>query len=99
MGLTLIEKILLKHSSAKKLDDFVYADVDFCFANDITGPLSVREFQKAGFTSVFDTEKIGFICDHFTPAKDLKAANNVALLKEFSKKYDQIGRASCRERV
>jgi len=87
MGLTLIQKILLKHSGQKNLDDFVYAQVDFCFANDITGPLAVREFEKAGFPTVFNTQKIGFICDHFTPAKDLKAANNVVFLKAFSKKH------------
>lgn len=87
MGMTLIQKILLKHSGLKALEDFIYANVDFCFANDITGPLAVREFEKAGFNKVFNNKKIGFICDHFTPAKDLKAANNVAFLKSFSQKH------------
>ena len=87
MGLTLIEKILLKHSLSGKLEDFIYAKVDFCFGNDITAPLAVKEFKKAGFKSIFNKSKIGFICDHFTPARDLKAANNVKLLKEFAKEY------------
>jgi 3-isopropylmalate/(R)-2-methylmalate dehydratase large subunit len=87
MGLTLIEKILLQHSSSKKLDDFVYAKVDFCFGNDITAPLAVKEFVKAGFNSIFNNKKIGFVCDHFTPARDAKAANNVKLLKDFSAQY------------
>ena len=87
MGLTLIEKLLLKHSSTKELRDFVYAKVDFCFGNDITAPLAVKEFLRAGFTSVFDTRKIGFICDHFVPARDFKAANNVQLLREFSRDF------------
>jgi len=87
MGLTLIEKILLKHSLSGKLEDFIYAKVDFCFGNDITAPLAVKEFKKAGFKSVFSKSKVGFICDHFTPARDLKAANNVKLLKEFAKEY------------
>jgi 3-isopropylmalate/(R)-2-methylmalate dehydratase large subunit len=87
MGLTLIEKILLKASGKKELADFVYAKVDFAFGNDITAPLAVKEFTKAGFDSVFDTQKIGFVCDHFLPARDLKAANNARLLKDFSKKY------------
>lgn len=87
MGLTLIEKILLTHTQDKTLKDFVYAKVDFCFGNDITAPLAVKEFGRAGFKSVFNKEKIGFICDHFVPARDLKAANNVELLRQFSKKF------------
>jgi 3-isopropylmalate/(R)-2-methylmalate dehydratase large subunit len=87
MCLTLVEKILLKASGKKELGDFVYAKVDFCFGNDITAPIAVKEFIKAGFKSVFNNKKIGFICDHFLPARDLKAANNVKFLKEFSKQY------------
>jgi len=88
MGLTLIEKILLKHSlSGKLLKDFIYAKVDFCFGNDITAPLAIKEFRRAGFKKVFDKSKIGFICDHFTPARDLKAANNVKVLREFAESF------------
>ncbi|NQT28224.1 MAG: 3-isopropylmalate dehydratase large subunit, partial [Candidatus Omnitrophica bacterium] len=87
MGLTLIEKILLKHSLSGKLEDFIYAKIDFCFGNDITAPLAVKEFKRAGFKKIFDKLKIGFICDHFTPARDLKAANNVKVLKEFAKDF------------
>ena len=87
MGLTLIEKILLKHSQSKKLEDFVYADLDFCFGNDITAPLAIKQFDQAKLNKVFNTKKIGLICDHFTPARDLKAANNVKLLKEFAKRF------------
>ena len=87
MGLTLIEKILLKHSLSEKLKDFIYAKVDFCFGNDITAPLAIKEFNQAHFTKVFNPAKIGFICDHFTPARDLKAANNVKILKEFAKAF------------
>ena len=84
MGLTVIEKILLAHASGKDLEDFVYADVDLCFGNDVTAPLAVKIFQEAKFTSVFHRKKIAFICDHFLPARDYKAANNVALLREFA---------------
>ena len=87
MGLTLIEKILLRASSKKSLEDFVYANVDFCFGNDITAPLAIKQFENAGFKKVFNTAKVGFICDHFTPARDFKAANNVKKLREFSKRF------------
>ncbi|HIE36226.1 MAG TPA: 3-isopropylmalate dehydratase large subunit [Candidatus Omnitrophica bacterium] len=87
MGLTLIEKILIKHSLSKKLEDFIYAKVDFCFGNDITAPLAVKKFLEAKFEKIFDNKKIGFICDHFLPARDFKSANNAKLLKEFAKKF------------
>lgn len=87
MGLTIIEKILLKHSVSKKLEDFIYANVDFCFGNDITAPLAVKEFNKADFQKVFNKNQIGFVCDHFLPGRDLKAANNVKLLRDFAQKH------------
>ncbi len=87
MGLTLIEKIYLKHSSRKELEDFIYAKVDFCFGNDITAPLAVKAFQQAGFDSVFSRTRIGFICDHFLPARDSTAANNVKFLREFASRF------------
>ena len=87
MGLTLIEKILLNHSSERRLADFVYAKVDFAFANDITGPLAVGQFYKTGRDKISHPDKISFICDHFTPAKDAKAANNVVLLRDFSRRF------------
>ncbi len=87
MGLTLIEKILKKKSTNKKLDDFIYAKIDFCFGNDITAPLAVKEFEKANFRSVHNPKKVGFFSDHFVPARDLKAANNVQALKKFAEKF------------
>jgi 3-isopropylmalate/(R)-2-methylmalate dehydratase large subunit len=85
MGLSIIEKILLKHSGKRRLEDFVYAKVDLAFSNDITGPLAVKEFCKTKKKKVFNSRKVAFICDHFTPARDLTSANNVAGLREFSK--------------
>lgn len=83
----MVEKILVKHSSKKKLEDFVYAKVDFAFANDITGPLAVKQFYKIGRNKVFNPRRIAFVCDHFTPARDFKSANNVSFLREFSAKF------------
>ncbi|OPX29820.1 MAG: 3-isopropylmalate dehydratase large subunit [Candidatus Omnitrophica bacterium 4484_171] len=87
MGLTLIEKILLRASGKKELKDFVYAKIDFCFGNDITAPLALRQFESAGFKKVFNRSRIGFVCDHFVPARDLKAANNVKMLRDFSRRF------------
>lgn len=87
MGLTLIEKIFINHIPNKKLDNFIYTKVDFCFGNDVTFPLAIKEFKRANLNKVFDKNRIGLICDHFVPAKDRKSANNVKLMREFAQEF------------
>ena len=53
------------------------ANLDMILANDITAPLAIDEFEKAGFDKVFDKEKIALIMDHFVPCKDIKSAMQV----------------------
>ena len=65
----------------------MYANLDFCFGNDVTAPLAIQQFNAAGFKSVFSHNRIGFVCDHFVPARNLKAANNVKLLRDFAYKF------------
>ena len=38
----------------------IKAKLDMVLGNDITSPVAINEFEKAGFTSVFDTEKIDY---------------------------------------
>jgi 3-isopropylmalate/(R)-2-methylmalate dehydratase large subunit len=99
MGYTITEKILLKHAKAKKIRPGEYIDVkvDLCLGNDITAPLAIEEFEKAGGKKVFDKKKVVLVPDHFAPAKDMKSANHCKMLANFAKKYDiknyfEIGR-------
>ena len=99
MPYTITEKILLKHTPGKKNihpGEFIWAKVDLSLANDITAPLAIEEFKKAGVKKVFDTKKIVLVPDHFTPAKDLKSANQAKMLANFArelniKNYFEIG--------
>ncbi|MCM8804877.1 MAG: 3-isopropylmalate dehydratase large subunit, partial [Candidatus Omnitrophica bacterium] len=61
--------------------------IDLILANDITGPLAIKEFENIGAKSVFNPEKIVLVPDHFTPCKDIKSAELVKILREFAKKY------------
>jgi 3-isopropylmalate/(R)-2-methylmalate dehydratase large subunit len=89
MGKTIAEKIFSKHSKKDvKAGDYTLAKLDMVLVNDITGPLSVMEFQKLGNISVFDKDKIAIICDHFTPNKDIKSAQNVKMLRNFAKEQN-----------
>jgi 3-isopropylmalate/(R)-2-methylmalate dehydratase large subunit len=99
MGHTIAEKILLKHTGKKtiKPGEFIEADVDLALANDITAPLGIEEFKKAGFTKVFDRKKVVFVSDHFAPAKDARSANQCKFVARFSaeqgiENYFEVGR-------
>jgi 3-isopropylmalate/(R)-2-methylmalate dehydratase large subunit len=65
--------------------------------NDITAPLSIREFRKTGLERVFDPQKVVLVPDHFVPAKDIKAAEQAKIMREFAHEqgaiYYEVGRA------
>ncbi len=85
----ILEKIISLHTKETfKTGDFLLVDVDFTLANDITAPVSIKEFYKYKFKRVFNKDKIALIPDHFTPSKDIKSAENVKLMREFAKKFN-----------
>ncbi|MGP3779619.1 3-isopropylmalate dehydratase large subunit [Halanaerobium saccharolyticum] len=90
MGMTMIEKILAAHSDQDELKpgDIVNARVDMVLGNDITTPVAVKEFEKIGVDKVFDKDRIAIVPDHFTPNKDIKAAEQVNMIRKFAKKYE-----------
>jgi 3-isopropylmalate/(R)-2-methylmalate dehydratase large subunit len=89
MGMTISEKILAEHSGKKEVSagEIINAKVDLVLANDITAPIAIKEFEKLGVKDVFDKEKIALVPDHFTPQKDIKAAEQCKILKDFAHKY------------
>jgi len=89
-GMTITEKILAEHCGKERVypGDLIYARVDLILANDITAPIAIKEFQKIGAKDVFDRNRIAFIPDHFTPQKDIKAAEQCKLLRDFSRNYN-----------
>ena len=99
MGMTLTEKIISAHTNKDEVHsgEFVIAKVDFSLANDITGPLAIKEFEKIGVDRVFDNERIALIPDHFTPNKDIPSAEQCKIVREFARKmnlkyYYEVGR-------
>lgn len=88
--MTVTEKIIAAHTGKKGVDpgELVNAKVDLVLANDITAPIAIQEFKKIGAKDVFDRSRVAFIPDHFTPQKDIKAAEQCKMLREFSKEYD-----------
>ncbi len=88
--MTITEKILAAHCGKDEVSagELINAKLDIILANDITAPISIKEFKKIGAKNVFDKNKIVFIPDHFAPQKDIKAAEQCKMLKDFSREHD-----------
>ncbi len=85
MGMTMTQKILAAHAGLDevKAGQLIMADLDFVLGNDITSPVAINEFNKAGFTEVFDKDKVTMVMDHFAPNKDIKAATQCKQCRDF----------------
>lgn len=90
MGMTMTQKIIAAHASLSEVHagQLVTAKVDMVLSNDITGPVAIREMNKVGMDCVFDKNKIAMIPDHFSPAKDIKSAEQCKAIRDFAKKHE-----------
>ena len=90
MGMTMTQKILAAHSgeAAVTAGQLINAKLDVVLGNDITTPVAINEFEKAGFDSVFDNTRVNIVLDHFVPNKDIKSAAQSKQCREFADKYD-----------
>lgn len=88
--MNITEKILADHAGLEevKAGQLITAKVDITLANDITGPVAINEFKKIGVDKVFDKERVVFVPDHFVPNKDIKSAEQVKAVREFSRSQD-----------
>lgn len=86
MGMTMTQKILAAHAGLEsvKAGQLIEANLDLVLGNDITTPVAVNEFGKFGVDKVFNKSKIAIVPDHFTPNKDIKAAEQVKYVREFA---------------
>ena len=87
MGMTMTQKILAHHAGLKEVvaGQLIEANLDLVLGNDITSPVAVNEFNKIGCDCVFDKNKVAIVPDHFTPNKDIKAAEQCKFIREFAK--------------
>ena len=90
MPMTITEKIFALHSNREytKAGDLIEANIDIALANDITGPIAIKEFKKTGYSEVFDKKRVVLVPDHFVPNKDIKSAIQAKILREFVKEQD-----------
>ena len=87
MGMTMTQKILAKHAGMDevKKGQLIEANLDLVLGNDITTPVAITEFNKLGIDEVFDNTKVTIVCDHFTPNKDIKSAEQCKVARTFAR--------------
>ena len=86
MGMTMTQKILAAHAGKDvvKAGELIQAKLDVVLGNDITTAVAIPEFNKTGAKNVFDKDKVVIVLDHFTPNKDIKAAEQCKCSREFA---------------
>ncbi len=86
MKMTMTQKILAGAAGLGQVQagQLIDAKLDIVLGNDITTPVAVKEFEKAGFSNVFDKDKIAIVLDHFVPNKDIKSAEQSKTCREFA---------------
>jgi 3-isopropylmalate/(R)-2-methylmalate dehydratase large subunit len=90
MGMTMTQKILAAHAGLEtvKAGQFIQCNLDMVLGNDITAPIAIEEFKKMGAGQVFDHSRVALVPDHFTPNKDIKAAEQCKCLRTFAKEQN-----------
>ena len=86
MGMTMTQKILAAHAGLDKVTEgqLINAKLDIVLGNDITTPVAIKEFNKAGFDKVFDKDRVAIVLDHFVPNKYIKSAEQSKTCREFA---------------
>ena len=92
MGMTMTQKILAAHAGLDSVvpGQLIEANIDLALANDITGPVAIRELKKADMDKVFDRTKVALVMDHFAPNKDIKSAEQCKECRDFARKHDIV---------
>ena len=86
MAMTMSQKILAAHAGLDevKAGQLIEAELDLVLANDITGPVAIKQFERAGAERVADPDRIALVMDHFAPNKDIKSAQQCKLCRGFA---------------
>ena len=89
MSMTMTQKILAAHEGLEQVraGDLIEAKLDLVLGNDVTTPVAVTVFDRAGFQKVFDPERIAIVLDHYTPCKDIKSAQLCKQAREFARRF------------
>ncbi|MBQ9766051.1 MAG: 3-isopropylmalate dehydratase large subunit [Lachnospiraceae bacterium] len=85
MGMTMTQKILAAHAGLPSVESgqLILVNLDLVLGNDITSPVAIKEFNRLNKEGVFDKDKVTMVMDHFAPNKDIKAAEQCKMCRDF----------------
>ena len=86
MCMTISQEILARHCKLPEVlpGEFIEAPVDLILGNDLTAPVAIREFSSLENARVKDPDKVVIVMDHFTPNKDIQAAKQCSVCRQFA---------------
>ena len=90
MAMTMTQKILAAHAGLESVEagELILVSLDRVLGNDITSPVAIKEFEKIGAKEVYDKDKVTMVMDHFAPNKDIKAAIQCKMCRDFCDKHE-----------
>ena len=90
MAMTMTQKILASKAGLESVEagELILVNLDRVLGNDITSPVAIKEFEKIGAKEVYDKEKVTMVMDHFAPNKDIKAAIQCKMCRDFCDKHE-----------
>lgn len=90
MGMTMTQRILAAHAGLESVESgqLILVNLDLVLGNDITSPVAIKEFSKLGTDGIFDKNKVTMVMDHFAPNKDIKAAEQCKMCRDFCNEKD-----------
>lgn len=85
MGSTAAEKIIARASGRSKVapGETVTVKVDLAMANDMTAPLTIKQFEGAGAASVYDPDRICIVAGRHMPFRDEAFARQIGAVGDF----------------
>ncbi len=84
--MTMAEKILAAHAGLDEVEpgQLIECDLDLVLANDVTAPIAIRTCKEIADT-VFQSEKVVLVPDHYVPNKDIKSAEQAKIVRDFAR--------------
>ena len=76
MKQTITEKIFSEHvGEAVFAGQIIESAIDMVIGNDITTPISIKQFELSGAKKLANPDGFAIVMDHYIPTKDILSAN------------------------
>ena len=89
MKQTITEKIFSSHVGKDVFaNEIIESSIDMVIGNDITTPISIKQFERSGATKLANPDGFSIVMDHYIPAKDIMSANQAKISRDFAYKHN-----------